>query len=49
MALGRPNWFPQQLLEAIVTDQTALSSNYWFQNKMAAENPLANTSSKKNN
>jgi NhaP-type Na+/H+ and K+/H+ antiporter len=26
---------------------TALSSNYCFQNKMAAENPLANISSKK--
>jgi hypothetical protein len=27
--------------EAIVTAQTALSSNYCFQNNMAAENPLA--------
>ena len=32
--------------EAIVTAQTALSSNYCFQNKMAAENPLANKSPK---
>jgi hypothetical protein len=31
----------------IVTAQTALSRNYFFQNKMAAENPLANKSSKK--
>jgi hypothetical protein len=33
--------------EAIVTAQTALSSNYCFQNKMVAENPLANKSKKK--
>ena len=33
--------------ETTVTGQTALSSSYCFQNNMAAENPLANKSSKK--
>jgi hypothetical protein len=48
MAFKRSDWLPQQYnSEAIVTAQTALSSDYCFQNKMAAENSLANKSSKK--
>jgi hypothetical protein len=40
MAFKRSDWLPQQYnSEAIVTVQTVLSSNYCFQNKMAAENP----------
>ena len=38
MAFKRSDWLPQQYnSEAIVTAQTALSSNYCFQNKMAAK------------
>jgi hypothetical protein len=47
MSSNRSDWFLSSNSEAIVTAQTALSSNYCFQNKMAAENPLANKSSKK--